>query len=169
MAFVIKRKRVKFPTYQPRSGLRWVKPTMEEEVDWQDSRYSTRATRVRIGGVEFRRITGWTGAGQGLNIDWGWIYPLYNMAKAMRSMGYKDFVENSSMHGDFRYGDINESVLNLIHIMFKDYKIPHIIDSMEDEEEESLALPLITQLQSHYLTLPSVPTTSPVILDPPSP
>jgi len=166
--FVIKRKKVKFPTYQPRTGARWVKPTMEEEVAWQNSRYPGRCPEVYIGGVKFQRIVGWSTSGQGVDVNWGWIYPLVNISRALKSLGYKDYCDNSSMHGDYRYVDINEGVLNLIHVMFKDYKIPHILDS-QDEEEENLALPLIQQLQSFQVSQIQPPSNNPDITFPSSP
>lgn len=168
--FVIRRKKVKFPTYQPRTGARWAKPTMDEERLWQNSRYPGRTPEVWIGGVKFQRVVGWSPTGQGVDVNWGWIYPLWNIAKALKSMGYRDYCDNSSMHGDFRYVDINEGVLNLIHVMFKDYKIPHILDSQEEESEENLALPLIQQVQAFNLSQIQIPNNSPVVNSgPPSP
>lgn len=167
--FVIRRKKVKFPTFQPRSGARWVKATMDEELQWQNSRYPGRTSEVYIGGVKFQRIVGWSAHGQGLDVNYGWIYPLINIARALKALGYKDYVENSTLHGDYRYCDINDGVLNLIHVMFKDYKLPHILDSMQEEEEEALALPLIQQLQSFNLAQTAPPTNNPVVDYPGSP
>lgn len=170
---VIRRKRVKWPTFQPRSGARWQRATMKEENEFQRSRYPTRFSDVWIGGVKFSRVIGWSSVGQGTDINWGWITPLYNMAIAMERMGYKDFVDNSSMHGDFRYVDINESVLNMIHIMFKDYKIPHLLDHKEgdddDEEDSGPALPLIQQVQAFAIANNLAPVNNPSFPEPRSP
>jgi len=142
---------------------------MEEELTWQNNRYANRVTDVWIAGVKFTRVTGWSHCGQGLDINWGWIYPLANIAKALKSMGYKEYVDNSTLNGDYRYVDINEGVLNLIHAALKDYKIPHILDSQEEDSEENLALPLIQQLQSFNLAQQQPPSNNPVVAYPSSP
>lgn len=161
--FVIRRKKVRFPTFQPRVGSRWCgNATLEDELNMQIRNYPGRITDVWIAGVKFKRLTGWTANGNNLDVSYGFAVFLWNMAKAMKSMGYKDYVDNSTLNGgDYRYPDTNEGILNLIHIMFKDYKIPHILDSQEDEDEDNLALPLIQQLQGFNLAQQFIPNNSP--------